>query len=201
MNQTKQKKVYYSLFPTGKEITFEEYLSKLSEWKLYTLEDRIKFLFKVLDYDQDGVLTPPDISIFISQLTHHKYALSDRVRVRADGRLGTVRHIGETKFAAGVWVGIELDQPVGKHNGTVQGVKYFTCENLRGLFVPYANVELVEHVKIAEEICEQLSGFVGVGGGSGGGGGSDALGYEKFRDALVADSCYRSELDTVQVGL
>ncbi|ORY32984.1 hypothetical protein BCR33DRAFT_723330 [Rhizoclosmatium globosum] len=56
---------------------------------------------------------------------------------------------------------------------------------------------------MAEEICEQLSGFVGVGGGSGGsgGGGSDALGYEKFRDALVADSCYRSELDTVRVGL
>jgi hypothetical protein len=45
-----------------------------------------------------------------------------------DGREGTVRFIGETAFASGEWIGVEFDTPMGKHNGTVDGVTYFTCE-------------------------------------------------------------------------
>jgi dynactin complex subunit len=30
-------------------------------------------------------------------------------------------------------VGVELDEPVGKNNGTVNGVAYFTCPESRGL--------------------------------------------------------------------
>merc|ERR1740123_932220 len=46
-------------------------------------------------------------------------------RVQWNGKEGTVRYVGATKFAAGEWVGIELDTATGMHAGTVMGVSYF----------------------------------------------------------------------------
>jgi hypothetical protein len=34
----------------------------------------------------------------------------------------------DTRFASGSWVGVELFEPNGQHNGTVSGVQYFTCK-------------------------------------------------------------------------
>ena len=43
-------------------------------------------------------------------------------------RKGFVRFVGPTDFADGVWVGVELEEPRGKNNGTVDGRKYFNCK-------------------------------------------------------------------------
>ncbi|VDD77637.1 unnamed protein product [Mesocestoides corti] len=59
--------------------------------------------------------------------------VGDRVQV-SGSRVGTVRFIGPTDFAAGDWVGIELDDPLGKNDGSVMGRRYFTCKPNHGLF-------------------------------------------------------------------
>ncbi|XP_028835359.1 kinesin-like protein KIF13A isoform X2 [Denticeps clupeoides] len=48
---------------------------------------------------------------------------------------GTVHYVGGVEFAKGIWVGVELDLAVGKHNGTVQGRVYFRCAPGHGVFV------------------------------------------------------------------
>ncbi|PIO57163.1 CAP-Gly domain protein, partial [Teladorsagia circumcincta] len=48
---------------------------------------------------------------------------------------GRVAFRGEVQFSDGEWVGVILDEPRGKNNGTVQGVQYFTCEPNYGLFI------------------------------------------------------------------
>ena len=39
----------------------------------------------------------------------------------------TVRFVGKTAFAEGVWVGVELADAVGRNDGSVRGVRYFSC--------------------------------------------------------------------------
>ncbi len=47
---------------------------------------------------------------------------------------GRIRFCGETRFAGGVWFGIELDKPNGRNDGSVQGVQYFQCPARHGIF-------------------------------------------------------------------
>ena len=63
------------------------------------------------------------------------FQLGQRVKVERKEGTGTIRFIGATQFKEGVWIGIEMDEPTGKHDGTVDGVSYFTCRPRYGLFV------------------------------------------------------------------
>lgn len=49
--------------------------------------------------------------------------------------LGYVRYIGKFHLHDGLWYGIELDRPIGKHNGKLDGRAYFQCQDQHGIFV------------------------------------------------------------------
>lgn len=61
-------------------------------------------------------------------------------RVRVKGIDGTVKYLGNTEFATGKWVGVELDTPEGKNSGSVQDKQYFECKPNHGLFVRQSQV-------------------------------------------------------------
>lgn len=65
------------------------------------------------------------------------------MRVVVNGaKAGVVRFVGPTQFAGGKWVGVELDEPVGKNDGSVNGVAYFHCRPSHGIFSPVSRVSL-----------------------------------------------------------
>merc|ERR1712187_200626 len=67
-------------------------------------------------------------------------------RVIAQGAFsGCIRFTGTTKFAAGTWVGIELDEPAGKNDGSVKGVTYFRCDAKHGVFLRPSQVRVMDN--------------------------------------------------------
>lgn len=52
--------------------------------------------------------------------------LGQRVLVVGKDVKGSVAYVGYPTFATGKWIGVILDEPKGKNNGTVRGHAYFT---------------------------------------------------------------------------
>ncbi|KAJ2942191.1 hypothetical protein O0L34_g15731 [Tuta absoluta] len=70
--------------------------------------------------------------------------LGQRVMVVGKDVKGSVAYIGYPTFATGKWIGVILDEPKGKNNGTVRGHAYFRCEENYGVFVRRTQIQLLD---------------------------------------------------------
>ncbi|KAG5310913.1 CL190 protein, partial [Acromyrmex insinuator] len=68
--------------------------------------------------------------------------IGDRVIVSSSqgSKTGILRYHGLAEFAAGEWCGVELDEPIGKNDGSVNDKRYFECSPKYGLFAPVHKV-------------------------------------------------------------
>ena len=71
---------------------------------------------------------------------------------------GVIRFLGPHAESGKMRVGIELDEPLGKHNGSPKGGDhtYFVCAKKHGLLVPQEKVQLETETAIA---TEEFGGF------------------------------------------
>ncbi|XP_009871179.1 PREDICTED: tubulin-specific chaperone E, partial [Apaloderma vittatum] len=54
-------------------------------------------------------------------------------RILCGTEYATVRYVGSVPPAAGIWLGVEWDDPQrGKHDGTYEGTQYFKCRHPKG---------------------------------------------------------------------
>ena len=57
------------------------------------------------------------------------FSVSQRVHAAADPRkTGTVRYAGPVEGYEGRWIGVDWDDGGGKHDGVVNGVRYFSAK-------------------------------------------------------------------------
>ena len=71
------------------------------------------------------------------------YRIGDQVLI--DGKKpGMVAFVGPAQFAKGIWIGITLDTPEGKNDGSVAGIRYFECPSNHGVFTRAAKLTLMQ---------------------------------------------------------
>ena len=77
------------------------------------------------------------------------FRVGQKVQI-ADGRVGTIRFIGEVSFKDGQWMGLELEEAEGKNDGSVRGERYFECKPEHGLFIqPSGSIVVLEEPRAA----------------------------------------------------
>lgn len=64
-----------------------------------------------------------------------------------DDRRGTISYIGDVSQipGPGTWVGVTLDEPTGKNDGTIGGQHYFECRKNSGVFVRPERIEIGDY--------------------------------------------------------
>ncbi|XP_012255653.2 dynactin subunit 1 isoform X4 [Athalia rosae] len=72
------------------------------------------------------------------------YKIGQRVEVSGKDCQGLIAYIGHPSFATGKWIGVILDEPKGKNNGTVKGQQYFQCKENHGMFVRQTQLILLD---------------------------------------------------------
>lgn len=70
-------------------------------------------------------------------------SIGQSVRLNDNGIHAIVKYYGETQFAPGLWVGVELATMDGKNDGSVHGVRYFNCEMGKGMFLRPASLTTI----------------------------------------------------------
>lgn len=62
-------------------------------------------------------------------------------------KIGTLKFIGTTEFAKGEWAGVELEEKLGKNDGSVGDKRYFQCKPMYGVFAPAGKVQVYTEKK------------------------------------------------------
>ena len=88
-----------------------------------------------------------------------KIAINTLVSITG-GQTGTVKFIGPTDFASGIWIGVELDEKTGKNDGTINNKFYFECRKGRGLFVRQSQCRVISR-KLSASSSPSSSPVVG----------------------------------------
>lgn len=84
-----------------------------------------------------------------------QFTVGARVETYPGAKRGEIAFIGETKFAAGWWIGVILDEPCGNNDGSVKGVRYFECDDKFGKFLKAINVKQGDFPDITMQELEE----------------------------------------------
>nr|XP_030124730.3 CAP-Gly domain-containing linker protein 4 isoform X2 [Taeniopygia guttata] len=78
-----------------------------------------------------------------------------QVLLTSSNEMGTIRYIGPTDFAPGIWLGLELRSAKGKNDGSVGEKRYFSCRLNHGVLVRPSRVTYrgINGAKLVDDVC------------------------------------------------
>lgn len=94
-----------------------------------------RFLQKQREEQKSAASSPPSSNSSEKEdnLPSH-ITIESRCEVGPGARRGKVKFLGKVPALGNeVWVGVELDEPLGKNDGSVNGVRLFTCAPNHGV--------------------------------------------------------------------
>lgn len=113
--------------------TFRKWKERMIDSNPKVKEEKLKKELALADEDEE----------FKNWIGTEKIAVGARCEIQNELQArGTIKFLGKTKFSPGCWVGIQLDEALGKNDGSVNGVKYFSCESKKGLFVKKDKIQV-----------------------------------------------------------
>ncbi|KAJ3394073.1 hypothetical protein HDU84_000101 [Entophlyctis sp. JEL0112] len=136
------------------EISDEEY-SKRSD-SVRAFKQRMK-LGRFADGSSEASASTTDGDDFSAAAA--KIKVGDRCEVTVDdegglAKRGEVKFVGLTKFKPGYWIGIEYDEPLGKHDGSVDGQRYFDARPRHGAFARPNKVRVGDYPE--EDLMDEI---------------------------------------------
>ena len=111
----------------------EALMAAATEWEPRPSEER---------EDEDELLVRED-SLEGRNVEELDYQVGQRVLI-GNVMSGTIRYVGPTHLAEGVWLGVEMDLPRGRHDGSIDGRRYFSCDPMYGLFAPPEKITVIK---------------------------------------------------------
>ena len=75
--------------------------------------------------------------------------IGERVVVQGYNSIGVLRFVGKHATLDDFRCGVEFDDAVGRNNGTVNGHKYFVCEEMHGVLVVPYKVSLINELSLS----------------------------------------------------
>nr|CAH8823914.1 unnamed protein product [Trichobilharzia regenti] len=86
-------------------------------------------------------------------------SIGSRCEVRIPSQItkrGVIEFVGQTKFKPGYWVGIRYDEPLGRNDGSIEGVRYFQCPDKYGAFVKPQYVEAGDFPELGIDDLDEI---------------------------------------------
>ena len=107
-----------------------------------------------------GVFAPPSKLTLMDYIggspeDADKFRLGDIVLI-SNKVLGVVRFGGWTHFAEGMWIGIEIGEPKARHDGSIDGKRYFNAFPNCGVFAPPSKLTLMNYIGGSPEDADNL---------------------------------------------
>lgn len=125
------------------ELSEEEWLKRSDNMRAF--KERMKAQQRA-QMEADGVAPPAELDADSYREAAEAIKVGDRCCCQPGDRLGTVAYVGRVApLKPGFWVGVRFDEPVGKSDGSVKGVRVFECEKLYGGFLRPDQVQVGDY--------------------------------------------------------